>query len=218
MQLVLTPELILEAYRQGLFPMAHHAESSFVQWVCPEDRGQLSITDLHIPKRLLKTIRRAPYTIKINTAFADVIALCAQSAPDRPETWINQSIQDVFTTLHRQGHAHSVEAWEGEKLVGGIYGLSIGGAFFGESMFSRATDASKICLVHLCARLWRAGYKILDTQFSNDHLTQFGVYEIAHADYMLRLGDAFKVDTNFAFDHISQDTLLREYLTFRGQI
>ncbi|MGH1398257.1 MAG: leucyl/phenylalanyl-tRNA--protein transferase, partial [Alphaproteobacteria bacterium] len=108
MQLVLTPELVLEAYRHGLFPMAHHAQSPFVQWVCPQERGQLSITDIHIPKRLLKTLRQAPYKIRVNTAFSDVVAMCAQSASDRPETWINEQIASVYTLLHHQGHAQSI--------------------------------------------------------------------------------------------------------------
>lgn len=200
--------------------MAHHAESPFIQWVCPEERGQLSIDEIHIPKRLLKTIRSAPYQIKINTAFESVIDLCAQSAPDRPETWINNSIRSVFLLLHKNGDAHSIEAWkndgDGEALVGGLYGLSLGGAFFGESMFSRANDASKICLIHLCARLWKGGYRILDTQFVNEHLKQFGVYEMHHTNYMNVLHQALKIQPDFVLDGVSEDMLLKEYLAFRN--
>jgi len=201
MQLVLTPELILEAYAQGLFPMAYNAESPYVHWICPEERGQLSITDIHFSRRLIKTIHKAPYSIRVNSDFSGVIAMCAETDTGRPETWINDSIRDVFIKLHRQGHAHSVEAWahdddHGDVLVGGLYGLAIGGAFFGESMFSRANDASKITLAHLVARLWKGGFTLLDTQFVNDHLKQFGVYEVSHEQYLSgfcawRRGDRF---------------------------
>lgn len=208
MQLVLTPELILEAYAQGLFPMAYNAESPYIHWICPEERGQLSIKDIHFPKRLIKTIRNSPYTIKISADFSGVISMCAENTGTRPETWINDSIRDVFIKLHKAGHAHSIEAWvdrgAGEELVGGLYGLAIGGAFFGESMFSRATDASKITLAHLVARLWRGGFTLLDTQFVNDHLLQFGVYEVTHEQYKMQLDEAIKQTADF---HLSGCTL-----------
>jgi len=221
MQLILTPELILEAYKQGLFPMAYNAESPYIHWICPEERGQLSITDIHFPKRLIKTIRRGPYTIKINGDFSGVIAMCAETNAGRPETWINESIRDVFIQLHKAGHAHSVEAWrmgeDGEELVGGLYGLAIGGAFFGESMFSRATDASKICLAHLVARLWKGGFTVLDTQFVNDHLKQFGVYEVSHEQYKMQLDEAIEVSADFHLGGIDIDeaALIAEYFEMR---
>ncbi len=197
MQLVLTPELMIEAYKQGLFPMAYNAGSPFIHWVCPDMRGQLSITDLHIPKSLIKTVKKSPYEVRIDSDFNQVIKLCAAPSPDRPETWINEPIIDIFCKLHDLGHAHSVECWEDHKLVGGLYGMAIGSAFFGESMFSRATDASKIALVHLAARLWKGGFTLLDTQFVNDHLIQFGVYEIPHAEYKAVLNSAAKSKAYF---------------------
>jgi len=221
MQLILTPELILEAYKQGLFPMAYNAESPYIHWICPEERGQLSITDVHFPKRLIKTIRSSPYTIKVNGDFSGVIAMCAETNVGRPETWINESIRDVFIQLHKVGHAHSVEAWrrgeDGEELVGGLYGLAIGGAFFGESMFSRATDASKICLAHLVARLWKAGFTLLDTQFVNDHLKQFGVYEVSHEQYKMQLDETTDAPADFLLNGLDIDEaeLVTDYLEMR---
>lgn len=221
MQVVLTPELILEAYTQGLFPMAYNAESPYIHWICPEERGQLSITDIHFPKRLTKTIRNAPHTIKYNTDFSGVIAMCAENTATRPETWINDPIRDVFIKLHKAGHAHSVEAWQdtddGEVLVGGLYGLAIGGAFFGESMFSRATDASKIVLAHLVARLWKGGFTLLDTQFVNDHLKQFRVYEVSHEAYKMQLDDALPIEADFHLSGVkaSEDALIAEYFEMR---
>ena len=219
MQLVLTPELILEAYRQGLFPMAYNAESPYVHWICPEERGQLSIKDIHFSKKLIKTIRRAPYTLKINNDFSGVIALCAENTSDRPETWINDSIQNVFIQLHKAGHAHSVEAWIDDELVGGLYGLAIGGAFFGESMFSRADDASKICLAHLVTRLWKGGFTLLDTQFVNDHLKQFGVYEVSHEAYKIQLDGAVQVDADFTLENcnLSEHERVLAYFEMRRE-
>jgi leucyl/phenylalanyl-tRNA--protein transferase len=217
MQLVLTPELILEAYRHGLFPMAYSGDSPYIQWVCPEERGQLSIPDIHIPRRLKSTIRSAPYEIKINTDFEGLIRLCAEEHHNRPETWINEPIITTFCQLHEQGHAHSIEAWDGNTLVGGVYGLAIGGAFFGESMVSRARDASKITLIHLCARLWHGGFTLLDTQFVNDHLQQFGIYELSHADYKIELEDALALDGDFLLEHIDEQQIISEYLIMRDQ-
>ena len=216
MQLVLTPELLLEAYKHGLFPMAYSGDSSYIHWICPDERGQLSITEMHIPRRLKKTVRKAPYDVRINTAFEDVIRLCGEPAEDRPETWINEEIIKVYCQLHAQGHAHSVECWDGERLVGGLYGLAMGGAFFGESMFSRATDASKIALVHLAARLWKGGFTLLDTQFVNEHLQQFGVYEIAHEDYKSKLEKALALAGDFVPEGTTEETLVRDYLEMRA--
>lgn len=224
MQLVLTHELLLEAYRQGLFPMAYSAESPYVHWICPELRGQLSITELHIPKRLKKTTlhnikQNVPYQIKINTAFEDVVRGCAEKQDRRPETWINAALIKAYNDLHQRGHAHSVECWireEGQDvLAGGLYGVAIGGAFFGESMFSRRRDASKIALIHLVARLWRGGYTLLDTQFINNHLRQFGVYEIPHKDYMAKLKPALQNEADFLLPGHNEGTLVHDYLGWR---
>jgi len=189
----LTPDLVLNAYASGIFPMADDAAAKEIYWYDPPLRGQLPIKDIHIPRRLKKRIRQAPFRILINTNFTGVIDGCAR----RDTTWINQTIRDTFCDLHRMGFAHSVEAWEGKKLVGGIYGLALGGAFFGESMFSRKTDASKICLIHLAARLHYGGFTVLDTQFMNTHLKQFGAFEISREDYQKRLKTALQIDADF---------------------
>lgn len=215
MQLVLTTELLLEAYRQGLFPMAYNAYSPYIQWVCPNMRGQISITDMHIPRSLRKAVKQAPYEIRVDSAFDEVIEYCAQPHDNRPETWINDQILEAYKTLHSDGHAHSVEAWQDGALVGGLYGLKIGGAFFGESMFSRATNASKITLVHLAARLWKGGFSLLDTQFTNAHLEQFGVYEVPHARYKEQLSYAINKQADFALDGLLERDVILEYLAFR---
>lgn len=222
MQLVLTPELLLEAYRQGLFPMAYSAGSPYVHWICPEERGQLSIEDMHIPKSLRRVVRRntnrnASFQIKINTAFEHVIRACGEETEDRPETWINDQIVKAYCDLHTRGAAHSVEYWEDGRLMGGVYGLAIGGAFFGESMYSRTSNASKIALVHLAARLWRGGFQLFDTQFVNPHLKQFGVYELEHAEYKARLDEALKIEGDFTQGGVSEEALIEEYFAFRAR-
>lgn len=221
MQLILTPELLIEAYKQGLFPMAYSADSPYVHWICPEKRGQLSIEKLHISKSLKKTVlhnikRNGPYIIKINTDFESVIRACADAREDRPETWINQPIIDAYCELHKRGRAHSVECWRDDALVGGLYGVAVGSAFFGESMFSRETNTSKIALVHLCARLWKGGYTLLDTQFINEHLKQFGVYEISHGAYIERLRGAIKREADFLLDGVDEAILIQAYFDSRA--
>lgn len=219
MQLVLTSEILLEAYRQGLFPMAYSSGSPFIHWVCPEMRGQLSIVDMHIPKSLkkttLKTLRSDNAKIAIDRDFQQVIEMCAEEHDDRPETWINDQIIDAFINLHEQGHAHSVEYWEGGELKGGLYGLKIGGLFCGESMFSRTPNASKIALVHLVARLWKGGFRILDTQFVNEHLAQFGVYELAHKIYAEQVKKAVEIKADFALEGMSEEQIIRDYFEMR---
>jgi len=180
-------ELLLRAYRQGYFPMARTADDPEVDWVRPDVRGVIPLEGFHLSARLARTVRGTDLKVRIDTAFADVIALCAEATPDRDETWINAGIRETYGRLHQLGVAHSVEVWDGARLVGGLYGLKIGGAFFGESMFSRATDASKIALVHLVGRLKRAGFGLLDAQFVNPHLEQFGTRPVPHEDYMRRL-------------------------------
>ncbi len=215
MQLVLTPELLLGAYRHGLFPMAYSAGSPYIHWICPEKRGQLSVPDLHIPRRLERTVRRGPYEIRINAAFESVIKACAEKCKNRPETWINTPILEVYCKLHQRGYAHSVECWKENKLAGGVYGLALGGAFFGESMFSRARDASKIALVHLMARLWKGGFTLFDTQFVNEHLKQFGAYEIPHLEYREKLQAALALRADFLLDGLEEDNIMQAYLGMR---
>ena len=220
MQIVMTPDILLAAYAQGLFPMADNAQSDAVHWFCPEKRGQLSIDKMHIPRRLKKSVRQmkiagAPYEIHINRDFKSTIEACAKIQNGREETWINEKIIDAYCTLHSLGFAHSVETWQEGALVGGLYGVSIGGAFFGESMFSSQTDASKVALVHLVARLKKTGFKILDTQFTNDHLEQFGVYEIDYDDYMEQLKSAVTMECNFMDCAITEKELVTNYLSER---
>lgn len=186
----ITPDLLLRAYSIGLFPMADSADDPELFWVEPELRGIIPLDDFHISKSLAKTIKRAPFDIRYDTAFEDVMKGCAAPAPDRPTTWINAKILSLYATLHKMGHAHSVEAWNGDDLVGGLYGVSLGSAFFGESMFSRRTDASKICLVHLVERLRKRGFKLLDTQFTTEHLKSFGAVDVPKARYEKMLARA----------------------------
>lgn len=186
----ITPDLLLRAYSIGLFPMADSADDPELFWVEPELRGIIPLDDFHVSKSLAKTIRRAPFDIRYDTAFEQVMEGCAAPAPDRPTTWINAKIRSLYTTLHSMGHAHSVEAWENDQLVGGLYGVSLGSAFFGESMFSRRTDASKICLVHLVERLRKRGFLLLDTQFTTEHLKNFGAIDVPKARYEKMLARA----------------------------
>jgi len=176
-------ETVLQAYAYGIFPMAESAEDDALFWVDPERRGVLPLGRFHVSHSLAKAVRKAPFTIRVDTAFEAVLEGCAAPAPGREKTWINRAIHDLYSRLHRAGFAHSIESWEGDELIGGLYGVSLGGAFFGESMFSRRTDASKIALVYLVARLKAGGYTLLDTQFVTRHLMQFGAMEIPRADY-----------------------------------
>ncbi len=185
-----TPELLLRAYRAGLFPMAETRNSTRLYWLDPENRGVLPLDRFHAPRRLLRTVLSGLYTVSTDRDFPAVIAGCASAAPGREDTWINRDIETLFGELHRSGHAHSVECWSGDVLVGGLYGVSLGGAFFGESMFSTARDASKVALVHLVARLRVGGYRLLDTQFTTAHLAQFGTEEVPRSDYKLLLAEA----------------------------
>jgi leucyl/phenylalanyl-tRNA--protein transferase len=188
----LTPELLLQAYAVGIFPMAESAEQEELFWVDPDQRGILPLDEFHLPRRLRKTLRQEVFEIRCDTAFEAVIRGCAESTADRPKTWINDEIVRLYLALHRRGAAHSVEAWRGGELVGGLYGVSLGAAFFGESMFSRVADASKVALCHLVARLRAGGYRLLDTQFVTEHLAQFGAVEIPRAEYRRRLSGALK--------------------------
>lgn len=186
----ITPDILLRAYSIGLFPMAESADDPEIFWVEPEVRGVLPLDQFHVSHSLAKKLRRKPFDIRFDSAFEQVIEKCAEPAGDRPSTWINATIRKLYCELHAMGHAHSVEAFEGEELVGGLYGVSLGSAFFGESMFSRRTDASKICLVHLVERLKARGFTLLDTQFTTEHLKTFGAIDIPKEDYLEKLKDA----------------------------
>ena len=181
------PDDLLDCYRRGVFPMAETRDSAQLFLVDPTERGVIPLDRFHVPRRLARTVRRDPFCVSINTAFGAVMRLCAESAPDRTETWINDDILALYCALHTRGLAHSVECWLDDVLVGGLYGVSLGGAFFGESMFSRATDASKIALVHLVGRLIVGGYRLLDAQFYTEHLAQFGIETISRAAFKRRL-------------------------------
>jgi len=186
----ITPELLLRAYSMGLFPMAESADDPEIFWVEPDIRGLIPLDSFHISKSLAKAVKQKPFDIRFNTAFRAVMQLCAEPVDNRPSTWINTTILDLYCTLHQMGHAHSVEAWEGETLVGGLYGVSLGAAFFGESMVSRRTNASKICLVHLVERLKARHFKLLDTQFTTDHLKTFGAVDMPKRQYEMVLAQA----------------------------
>jgi leucyl/phenylalanyl-tRNA--protein transferase len=186
----LTPDLLLRAYADGLFPMAERRDDPALYWVSPEQRGIIPLDNFHVPRRLARTIRSGHFTVTADRAFADVMRACAAPAAGREESWINDEILHLYTALHAGGHAHSVECWQGETLVGGLYGVRLGGAFFGESMFSAARDASKVALVHLVDALQRGGFTLLDTQFLTGHLARFGALEIPRVQYLALLQDA----------------------------
>jgi leucyl/phenylalanyl-tRNA--protein transferase len=186
----ITPDLMLRAYRAGLFPMAETRAGERIYWLDPEQRGILPLENFHLPRRLRRTAISGPYEVVADHDFAATIAACATAAPGREDTWINTEIERLFGDLHRLGHAHSIESWQDGKLVGGLYGVVLGGVFFGESMFSRARDASKVALVHLVARLRLGGFRLLDTQFVTRHLAQFGAVEIPRDEYKTLLARA----------------------------
>lgn len=193
----LSTDDLLKAYTLGYFPMSEARDDPDVFWVLPEYRGVLRLEDFHLPRSLKKAVRRDTVEIRVDTAFRQTMLGCAAPATGRQETWINDRILETYCALHAQGHAHSVEAWQDGEMVGGLYGVSIRGAFFGESMFSRVTDASKIALVHLVGRMKAGGYRLLDTQFHTDHLGQFGVTEIPKAGYQMLLEEALQPEGNF---------------------
>jgi leucyl/phenylalanyl-tRNA--protein transferase len=195
----LTPEIILRAYAEGLFPMAERRNDPLLYWVSPEKRGIIPLDAFHVPRRLARTVRAGPFTVTSDRAFADVMTACAAPAPGRPESWINDEILRLYTALHVGGHAHSIECWQDGVLAGGLYGVRLGAAFFGESMFSRQRDASKVALVHLVAGLKRGGFTLLDTQFITAHLTRFGAIEIPRERYLLKLQDALNREALWPF-------------------
>ncbi|MBO0712489.1 MAG: leucyl/phenylalanyl-tRNA--protein transferase [Acetobacteraceae bacterium] len=186
----ITPELMLRAYRYGLFPMAETRYGDRLYWLDPEQRGVLPLDRFHLSRRLLRTVLSGGFAVSSDTDFAGTIAGCAASVPGREDTWINPQIERLFRELHRLGYAHSVECRQDGRLVGGLYGVAIGGAFFGESMFSATRDASKVALVHLVARMRLGGFRLLDTQFVTSHLAQFGAAEVLREDYRALLAAA----------------------------
>jgi leucyl/phenylalanyl-tRNA--protein transferase len=193
----ITPQVLLRAYAAGIFPMAESAEDSALYWVEPEERGIIPLDGLVISRSLRKRVRHADFEVTVDRDFPAVIAACAEKTPERRSTWINSRIVALYTQLHRLGCCHSVECWRDGQLAGGLYGVRIGGVFFGESMFSRATDASKVALVHLVARLRAGGYRLLDTQFMTEHLAQFGAREVPRIAYRRMLGEALETPADF---------------------
>lgn len=193
----LTPDLLLRAYAAGIFPMAEDADDPEVFWVDPDERGVLPLDAFHLSHRLRRTVRQDLFEIRCDDAFEAVMRGCAEPRPERPRTWINDEIVRLYTALFRLGFAHCVESWHGRELVGGLYGVALGGAFFGESMFSRVSDASKVALAHLVARLRLGRFRLLDTQFVTHHLRQFGAQEIPRALYRRQLAAALAADAHF---------------------
>ncbi|HEX4192945.1 MAG TPA: leucyl/phenylalanyl-tRNA--protein transferase [Stellaceae bacterium] len=199
----LTPALLLRAYAAGIFPMAESADDPELYWVDPVQRGILPLDKFHLPRRLARTVRSERFTIACDHDFLGVMRGCAEATAERPQTWINDEILAVYSALHNSGHAHSVEAYSEGELVGGLYGVALGGAFFGESMFSRVTDASKVALAHLIAHLLRGGYRLLDTQFVTEHLQRFGTIEISRARYRHLLAEALKAKAYFSVEGLT---------------
>jgi leucyl/phenylalanyl-tRNA--protein transferase len=188
------PRDLLACYARGVFPMADAREDRRVFLIDPEKRGVLPLDRFHVGRRLARTVRQGRFEVRTDTAFRQVVELCAEAAPDRTQTWINDPIETLYAELHGMGAAHSVECWRDGRLVGGLYGVALKGAFFGESMFSRERDASKVALVHLAARLIAGGFALLDAQFLTEHLTQFGAEEISRREYHRRLSRALKAE------------------------
>ena len=186
----ITPDLVLKAYAYGVFPMAKSRDDSDVFWVQPKLRGVLPLDNFHLPRSLRKRLRQGTFTITIDQDFDSVMAGCAETSETRADTWINDRILKLFSALHQAGGAHSIEVWKDGALAGGLYGLAMGAAFFGESMFSRKTDASKVALTHLVGILKQGGFTLLDTQFITDHLARFDTIEISQQDYLTQLSEA----------------------------
>jgi len=193
----ITPDVLLRAYACGIFPMSESFDDPTIFWVEPEQRGIIPLQGFRVASRLARTVRSDIFRVSINTAFKRTIACCAAPYPGRDETWINERIRDLYTSLHAMGHCHSVEAWHGDELVGGLYGVSLGRAFFGESMFHTERDASKVALVHLVARLIAGGFVLLDTQFVTEHLRTFGAVEVPRRRYRTLLDDAVTGHADF---------------------
>src|SRR5271169_4234169 len=193
----ITPEVLLKAYACGIFPMAESADDPALYWIEPERRGVIPLDRFHVPSRLARTVRSGRFSVLVDRDFDGVIAGCSEPMPGRSRTWINARIRALYRKLYDRGDCHTVEVYEGGKLVGGLYGVSLGGAFFGESMFHRATDASKVALVALVERLRARGFVLLDTQWTTPHLQQFGTCEIPRHEYLWQLEHALKLECRF---------------------
>ena len=210
-----TPDLLIRAYGAGVFPMAEGRHSERIYWLDPALRGVLPLdAGFHLSRRLRRTALSDRFRVTADRDFAGVIAGCAEPAPGRTDTWINPEIERLFTALHHRGDAHSIEVMQGDRLVGGLYGVALGGAFFGESMFSRVTDASKVALVHLVARLRLCGFVLCDTQFLTTHLARFGAVEIPKADYKRRLAEALDAPARWRAD-LPEDAVAAEIRRLR---
>ncbi|MBL9011248.1 MAG: leucyl/phenylalanyl-tRNA--protein transferase [Alphaproteobacteria bacterium] len=208
----LDADTLLKAYAIGVFPMAMSRDDPELHWFDPEKRGIIPLEAFHIPRRLARTLRAEPFRVTADTAFEQVMRLCAAPGPGRSETWINEQIVDLYTELHDRGHAHSVECWQDDEMAGGLYGVSLGAAFFGESMFSRRTDASKVALCGLVSVLKAGGYRLLDTQYLTGHLTQFGAVEISRRDYRRRLAEAIARPAQFHSRALSSSSIVSSML------
>jgi leucyl/phenylalanyl-tRNA--protein transferase len=211
--LEITPQVLLKAYACGIFPMAESADDPELYWVEPELRGVIPLDEFHIPGSLKKTLRRNPFEVTVNKAFARVLSACAEATPDRRKTWINGRIANLYCELHELGHCHSIECWQEGELVGGLYGVKLGAAFFGESMFSRRRDASKVALVHLVHRMKAGGFVLLDTQFTTEHLKRFGALDIPRDAYSHILEDAIGQEADF-FPYLgggTSDSILQSF-------
>ncbi|MGL4398192.1 MAG: leucyl/phenylalanyl-tRNA--protein transferase [Hyphomicrobium sp.] len=195
--LEITPEVLLKAYSCGIFPMAESADDPALYWIEPQERGILPLDGADFPKRLLRTVRTTPFTVRVDTDYEGVIDGCAAPRPGRQTTWINKRIRTLYRELFKIGACHTIEVWDGTRLVGGLYGVAVRSAFFGESMFSFERDASKMALVHLVARLKFGGFTLLDTQFVTEHLRQFGTIEVHRKAFQARLEKALSVDADF---------------------
>ena len=198
--LEITPELLLQAYRIGVFPMGERRDDPKLYWLDPRLRAVLPLDGFHLPRRLARTVRSGHFEVSADMAFLDVMRACAEPRPGHPESWINEPILELYGELFRRGHAHSIECRVEGRLVGGLYGVSVGAAFFGESMFSRERDASKVALVHLVARLIRGGFGLLDCQFMTEHLRSFGAIEVPRTSFKSMLADAVDATASFQGD------------------
>lgn len=205
----LTPQMLLSGYAQGIFPMAQSREDPTLHWFEPRMRGILPLDGFHISASLARVIRRQSFTITVNTAFHAVVEGCA----DRPETWINAPLLELYAALHSHGYAHSLEVWSGDALAGGVFGVTLGGAFFGESMFSRQSNASKVALAYTVDRLRRSGFRLFDTQYLTPHLKSLGGVEVPRAEYRRRLGEALPVQADFAKGPVSRAQLVLQRTT-----
>jgi len=206
----ITPEVLLKAYACGIFPMAESADDPGLYWIEPQKRGVIPLEEFHVPRRLARTVRAERFEVRIDYGFDAVIAACARPAAGRAKTWINRRIRKLYGDLFARGHVHTVETWRDGKLAGGLYGVRLGRAFFGESMFHLESDASKVALVHLVGLLKRGGFRLLDAQFMTEHLWQFGAVEIDRERYQRVLGDALGGNAEFGQAPLSGSACLAE--------